>query len=323
MSGIWLGGVWWYNPSMDSAEQMLWSLLVAVPLGVAVWVAVRMLGWVRSSGLRRLPGRWHGITGWHLMLGLVLLLAGMTLAGAVARAVSGTDPSGVEQAGGGASLRRMALGNLLAMVLASGPVAVMMVLHGVYLRPTGGLRGLRAVGLWPGNLVREVALGVLAGAIGTAAVMSLNSMVAAAAYAVGRPLPTIGHSTLEALRTSQDAVAVGLMMLGAVGLAPLLEEVLYRGLVQSGIGWMLDVARGRALDSDAPVPSRWLALALASAAFALVHLGAVPPELLPGLWVLSMVLGLVYERSGSLLPCVVAHALFNAVNIMLAFEIPR
>jgi membrane protease YdiL (CAAX protease family) len=39
---------------------------------------------------------------------------------------------------------------------------------------------------------------------------------------------------------------------------------------------------------------------------------------LPGLLVLAVVLGWLYERWGSLLPCVLVHALFNSGNCALA-----
>jgi membrane protease YdiL (CAAX protease family) len=43
---------------------------------------------------------------------------------------------------------------------------------------------------------------------------------------------------------------------------------------------------------------------------------------LPGLLVLGVVLGWLYERSGSLLPCVLVHAGFNALNIAMVLAGP-
>jgi len=41
-------------------------------------------------------------------------------------------------------------------------------------------------------------------------------------------------------------------------------------------------------------------------------------QVLPSLFVLAVVLGWLYERTGSLLPSVLVHMGFNAINIALA-----
>ena len=74
---------------------------------------------------------------------------------------------------------------------------------------------------------------------------------------------------------------------------PVVEELLFRGLLQGG---------GRGL----------LPLVLSAAVFALAH--GVNVFLLPLFWT-GLVLGLVARQSGSLLPGMILHALFNAVNL--------
>ena len=61
-------------------------------------------------------------------------------------------------------------------------------------------------------------------------------------------------------------------------------------------------------------------VAAAAAVFALVHAEVVSWHALPGLFVLGVVLGWVFERTGSLLPCVLIHAGFNALNLWAAWE---
>ena len=74
---------------------------------------------------------------------------------------------------------------------------------------------------------------------------------------------------------------------------PVVEELLFRGLLQGG---------GRGL----------LPLVLSAAVFALAH--GVNAFLLPLFWT-GLVLGVVARQSGSLLPGMFLHALFNAVNL--------
>ena len=92
----------------------------------------------------------------------------------------------------------------------------------------------------------------------------------------------------------------------AVLVGPLLEEVVFRGLLQT----LLIDTLGRRF--------RWTAVLIAAAVFALIHAGPVSWHGWPGLFVLGVVLGWLYERTGSLLPCYLAHALFNAANIAAA-----
>jgi hypothetical protein len=85
-------------------------------------------------------------------------------------------------------------------------------------------------------------------------------------------------------------------------IAPAAEETFFRGFV---FGWL----RGR-------VPL-WTAVAVSALVFALAHLQ--PVVLLP-LFILGCMLALVYERSGSLLPGIVIHGLFNLVGVTLIFS---
>ncbi len=87
-------------------------------------------------------------------------------------------------------------------------------------------------------------------------------------------------------------------------MAPLLEEVMYRGLVQQ-------VLRQLGVRP-------WPAIVLTSAAFAAMHWSIASPHALVPLFVLSLGFGWAYERSGRLLAPFVMHALFNLGNLLLA-----
>jgi membrane protease YdiL (CAAX protease family) len=82
--------------------------------------------------------------------------------------------------------------------------------------------------------------------------------------------------------------------------APLAEELVFRGILQ------------RLLQQLLMLP--WLAILLTSLAFAAMH---QPWTLRPPIFLLSLVLGWAYFRTGNILVPLVAHAVFNAVEFAL------
>ena len=86
----------------------------------------------------------------------------------------------------------------------------------------------------------------------------------------------------------------------AVVLAPVAEEMFFRGLLQSMLKRRL---HGRA----------WVAILIASAVFAIAHINQ--PQAIPSLFLLSVALGYNYERTGRLTGPILMHAIFNGVMI--------
>jgi membrane protease YdiL (CAAX protease family) len=64
----------------------------------------------------------------------------------------------------------------------------------------------------------------------------------------------------------------------------------------------------------------WTAVSLSALAFSLAHAGQ-GLAFLP-LFPLALVLGLIAERTGSIVPCVFLHAMFNAVSVFLLLAQP-
>lgn len=121
-----------------------------------------------------------------------------------------------------------------------------------------------------------------------------------------RPDP-VAHETLRRLLEEPWSPAYVAMVIGVVLIAPLVEEVLYRGLLQ------------RALRGFGIGP--WPAVIATSAAFALMHLGSADVHALAALFVLSLAFGWAYERTGRLIAPVLMHILFNAGNLALALTL--
>ncbi|MFM8282278.1 MAG: lysostaphin resistance A-like protein [Planctomycetaceae bacterium] len=111
------------------------------------------------------------------------------------------------------------------------------------------------------------------------------------------------HPIIEYLGDHRGGAAMALVVLSAVVVAPVVEEFLFRRVL---LGWLL-----RAW----PVAGGLGAVAVQAMAFGMSHAGqglAPVPLTLFGL-----VLGWLALRTGSLLPGILLHALFNAVSIGL------
>jgi membrane protease YdiL (CAAX protease family) len=92
---------------------------------------------------------------------------------------------------------------------------------------------------------------------------------------------------------------------GAIILAPLAEEVLFRGILYP---WIKSLGYPQ------------LALWGTSLLFAMVHFNLLS---LPALFVLALILTLLYEVTGNLLAPITAHIFFNALNLLQLYSIER
>ncbi|MEY4769451.1 MAG: hypothetical protein RIQ40_191, partial [Planctomycetota bacterium] len=153
---------------------------------------------------------------------------------------------------------------------------------------------------------------VVAGLIGLAIVWPWVSLVANIGNLVHSALggvtpPDVAHRTLDALREHVHEPSAWGVALVVVTLTPLTEEVVWRGAVQQALK-RLGIPRLAAIGCTAVL-------------FALVHWNAVPDasrlSALPALAMLGFALGWLMERTGRLIAPVVAHAAFNAANLLL------
>jgi uncharacterized protein len=152
----------------------------------------------------------------------------------------------------------------------------------------------------------------------------------------------LGYSTERAIQgpfmrglmrwvEESPGVAIPMIILVVVLFGPAVEELVFRGAVFNGLyrlGGLIWASPG---GSENPVRrARRISFALAalvsSVVFALLHL---EPVLLPALLILAVTLCALFERTGSLLPSFVAHAMFNSFAVSLiilvglgVFELP-
>ena len=88
----------------------------------------------------------------------------------------------------------------------------------------------------------------------------------------------------------------GWMMLTSIVLAPVLEEILFRGIVQDSLTEKLGPLRGTLIGA---------------CVFGIVHI--IPQQVINAFFV-GIVLGFIYYRSGSLVPVILIHMINNAIS---------
>jgi len=242
--------------------------LLAVGLCVlAVWI-IRRLGHPRKLSLRRTPGRPNSLLPVHILV-VVAIWLGLQLL--------------VPQADHKAHL-------VWLLICQAVWLAVCLVVAGRTFR-YGLSRGL---GLSMRHWLYDSGRGVI-GYLGVFPVcIALFWMM----RWIWPATPEDTHALLRLLPTVGPAWKI-LAILSAVVLAPLAEEVFFRGLLQS-------IVRKYTMNP-------WVAILGSSVFFALAH-GTLWRDM-PALFALSVALGYNYERCGRLYPSILIHAIFNAVSV--------
>jgi len=109
------------------------------------------------------------------------------------------------------------------------------------------------------------------------------------------------HATIRALQDGGQPFAVVIALwIGAALIAPVAEELFFRGILQSAL---VNLTQNR--------PA---AIVLASAAFGAVHTSQ--PDAIAALVFLGLLLGYVYERTGALVAPIAVHAAFNLKTLI-------
>jgi membrane protease YdiL (CAAX protease family) len=286
------------------SELMKTELLVlaslATPAAVFLGIIVRR-GWLRPAALQIRPRHDVGL-GWpDVMIALVMPYVTVLIfllqhfqPQASAAPTPAAPPPAWDQL----------MGVLLAQLVTQLPFVLWLLARTA--RVTGGWR---LAGLTAPDPLDDITAGVTALPVALALVMTTNIVVILAGTLASFPAPELGHDLLRVIRDSDSAIASVGLILAAVVFAPVLEEFMFRGLLQASLAHVLGGQR------------RWTAVLLTSTVFALVHASAVW-QVLPGLFVLSVILGWLYERRGSIWASVVLHGLFNAINVGMVIWFP-
>lgn len=320
-----------------------WALL-AVAVGIVATLAAR--GVFRERTFQHAPRRVGPIALPDLAAIVGLFILGMV---AASLAIHAASEWGLEDPG-----QRMAI-NVILSPLAAAPA----VGYGVWVMHRGLDGGLRAWGIDAANLKRGLLWGTVGFLLALPVVGVGAGLVIRLLAWLDHPVPPIAHQTLQAIIDDPPGpIALTTIIVGVVVLAPLVEELLFRGLMQT------------ILSQRSLLNGRWRAILATSVIFAVIHLPAVnmadeptdppppeptiaqrlqpdPPADVPGsalaatpvtsdapdaepgsftiawpaltmLFLLSVAMGLAYEKTGSLYTPIVMHLLFNAYNVTMA-----
>lgn len=148
------------------------------------------------------------------------------------------------------------------------------------------------------------------------AVGALSIWICLAAFAIIMPAAAVVQNALRAMGyepqvqpqvqmflSADSPVEMAFLLVQAVILAPVIEELLFRGLLQP----VLKVRLGA-----------WGSVLLAAALFSLVHFHA---ESFVQLMLLGIIMGVAYEATGSLLLAMGIHATFNTLQATLMLSL--
>jgi uncharacterized protein len=219
----------------------------------------------------RVPWRWwDAVVVFALVQVLVTLLAGLVVAAAGEQALIPT------------------------LVVATSVVTILLTLLWVRLRYPGHTRRLfgparpSAASLGEGIVVGGVAF--------LGANVGLSVLIEAILERTGGELPPVQQELQAALA---DSVLGPLVMVSVIVLAPLAEELLFRGVLFTGLRRMVPV---------------WAAIALSALGFALTHVEWLAIVVITPVGALF---AWAYQRRGTLAVPIVAHATFNLINVIL------
>jgi len=267
-----------------------WIVLPAAVVAVAVVIA---RGLVRRDCFSGLADRDAGIIAIDLLFTMCCFVLGGLLTQVILGATGWTKPLSQGQHASAVLLGQMAMG-----------VPIVVLLWFRFNGRDGGWRGFGFnVGPWP--LVLRQTAGALV--FGMLVVLAINYAIVWIGELRGYPKPPDGHALLKSIRDAAEPMTRYKLLISAVVVAPILEEVIYRGLVQTSL---LDIVGPK---------RRWTVILITATLFTSVHIGIAQWQTLPGLMIFGVVLGWLYEKTGSLLPSILTHMAFNAAMISLMF----
>jgi membrane protease YdiL (CAAX protease family) len=283
------------------AATLVLGALIYLPFAVIAWtagarrVAIELPKSLTGPGLGRRVSSHGAPTAWRTPLGLgsglILTLAddtfGMVAALAIAwlgfgapGAVFAIDD--LEHAGVLAALGGTAAGNIGALALAF-----------LLYRSRGA--GAAAAGLVPIPFGRL--LGVGAAVAVPLFLLSIAHDMGFIALMGREPQSNMGPILDSLIAPGSSPLVVLALIVTVILIAPLVEEVIYRGVIY------------RAFRDRAGVP---LAIVASGLIFAITHVEI--DHLLP-LWWIGMALAWVAERTGSILPAIAVHMFYNGLSL--------
>ncbi len=167
-------------------------------------------------------------------------------------------------------------------------------------------KGLREFGLWRTPLARDLGWSVLLLFVCLALTRGVLALTLWILSVVSPGFEPPTHGVFQALDNPElGRWVMVLAYAGALIVAPVGEEVFFRGIVQSGMSRFGLVRPGSMLH-------RHVAVLFGAVLFGIMHM----PHHIPALIVLGLILGYAYERTGSLRIPILIHILFNGKSLL-------
>ena len=169
-----------------------------------------------------------------------------------------------------------------------------------------------------GGILGGVSLGMFVGVFAIVLSFAVNPLSAFVLERLGYSTEsTVQRPFMEGLTgwvRENPGIAIPSIVLVVVVLGPAVEELVFRGVVFNGLYRLGAWLSTRSMGEEGPTMHRGktvfvLSALTSSVLFSLLHL---EPVLLPTLMILAVILCYLFRRTGSLLPCFVAHATFNS-----------
>ncbi len=274
------------DPAADTRFTVILLVLAALTL-----ITLIATGILSGRAFQHAPKRNGKLNLADLGIGIGLLFVGAFVVGGMAAGIlenNGETPAPSD------TMLRMLIGQAGML-----PVVIFILWRGG--NATQG--GVGAFGLGFGQPRASLAVMVL----GCGAIVLLTMATSILLYLLlillGVEPPRIAHEALVALLDTNSPGVKWALIVSAIGLAPLFEEIIFRGLLQTG------------LQQSGLVRGRWVTIVIASGLFAVIHFSPIAWHTIPALFVLAVGLGYAYERTGSLWPPIFIHAAFNALNV--------
>ncbi len=270
-------------------------------LGCVILVAALVNWWVkgRRDPLRGSPIRLNRLTPLWLWICVVGQLGCWMLAGLLASSGTrvGTD---AEQ-------------NPQTSVLAGNVAQVLTAILCLLVARTTFVQGWRGLGIGRRPIHSDVAWAVTGWLVSTGVCWVIYRVTVHLWTLLEPEFVPPEHSVLTALRESTSTLIRVFAFGGALILAPISEELFFRGIIQTGIQKLLFARPGSYWH-------RWLAVVITAMIFGAMHI--TTPHQVPALIALAVILGYVYERTGSLVGPVFLHMLFNGKTLLWVTLLP-
>lgn len=272
---------------MSLENETILQLGILLPLGLLAMGILIKRGCFAKDALVDRPVRTAGLIGTDLAIGAMLLLFGIALAQTMVVSL-GLDAKIPLQ---------NALSQLVMQCCIFSPVGLY-----TYYKIRSTHHSFGDFGL----SIREKPhwqMGVWASILCIPILIALSALMGVISTLLGFDTQNVAHELLETIHKTKELGTLIILLVSAIIAAPLFEEFIFRGYLLQG---MRDV-----ISQKTP----WVNVIISSVIFAGIHANVSQWQTMPALFILGCMLGWMYEKSGSLWPCIILHATFNAFNI--------